>query len=261
MKNTICLTLIAVISLCGVCTASDAFELKPSELLEPLPPVCSYLFVDIDSTGSKFLDMSGSGASSDKISMKKAMLLSFLLPGAGEYYAGAKFKGQIFMGVEAAIWAGFLSHRVYGGWKEDDYKSYAAAHAGVINEGKDEQYYDWLGFYNSREEFNQFGRLFFPERAYLPDTDDYDWQWDSQAHRERYKEIKDDAKRAFRNANFFLGMALVNRIISGIDTYRTVKSAQKKLRSITQFGEYKLKIKSKPWGDNPSLKVELTRKF
>jgi hypothetical protein len=65
---------------------------------------------------------------------------------------------------------------VYGDWKRDDYKAYAAAHAGVDNGGKDEEFYDWIGFYSNRDEFNQLGRLYYPERPFIPDDPAHFWQ-------------------------------------------------------------------------------------
>jgi hypothetical protein len=231
-----------------------------SDLLRPLPILSSDYLASTDNRSPASLDMSEI-KETRKLSLPKAMLLSALLPGAGQYYAGSKFKGQVFMGVEAAIWSGFAAFRVYGNWREDDYKAYAQAHAQVDNEGKDEQFYDWVGFYENRDEFNQFGRLYFPDRAYMPDTRAYYWQWDTEASRVEFKDLKDASKTAFRNSSFMLGMALLNRVISGIDTYRTVKAAGKRVDAFTQFGEYKLKIAPKPLGSDPSITVTLSRKF
>jgi len=251
--------------LCGllICAsaAAEDLELSYSSLLEPMTPVTRELAVISADQDRASLDMSGDLETQKKVSMKKAMLLSMLLPGAGQYYADSKFKGQVFMGVEAAIWAGFAAYRVYGGWKKDDYQDFAAAHAGVDNSGKDDEFYDWVGFYDNREEFNQLGRLYYPDRAYLPDNASYDWQWDSPENRVEFKEMKDASKSAFRNSTFMLGLALINRVVAGIDTYRTVKSAEAKVRSLSQIGDYKFSVSPKLFGDNPRIKVTVSRKF
>lgn len=247
-------------SLVSTSSAED-ISLTYSELLVPVQPVSALALAADDDNRKQFLDMSQNVEAGRKISMKKAMLLSFLFPGAGQYYADSKFKGQVFMGVEASIWVGFIAYRVYGGWKKDDYQDFAAAHAGVNNAGKDDEFYDWLGFYDSREEFNQFGRLYYPDRAYLADNESYYWQWDSEDNRLTFKDMKDDSKRAFRNSTFMIGLAIANRVIAGIDTYRTVKSAQARLRSLTQFGEYHFALSPRLLGDNPQVKLTVTRKF
>ena len=244
-----------------MCCGAENKSPLPSSILKPLPLLTGkYPQLAAAESNQPFMDMTHT-ESQRMISMKKAMLLSILLPGAGEYYAGGKFKGQVFMGVEAAIWSAFAGFRIYGGWKKDDYRSFAAAHAGVDNDGKSDEFYDWVGFYDSRDEFNEIGRLYYPERDYIIDTPAYYWQWDSETNQSRFKDIKDDSKTAFRNSTFMLGLALLNRVISGIDTYRTVKAAGQKVNSMSQFGEYKLKISPRLSGDNPGIKLALSRKF
>ncbi|MCP4566039.1 MAG: hypothetical protein GY841_00505 [FCB group bacterium] len=244
-----------------VCCLAKNTEPGRNSLLNPLPIISGQTAVPATSPEDDRQAGLSRGMTGTRVSMKKAVLLSILLPGAGEYYAGSKFKGQVFMGVEAAIWSGFAALRMYGGWKKDDYKAYAAAQAGVDNSDKDEEFYDWIGFYENRDDFNQIGRLYYPERDYMPDSPANFWQWDSESSRLRYKEMKDDSKTAYRNSTFMLGLAILNRVVSSIDTYRTVKSAGRRVQSITQFGEYRLKVSPRLFGDNPSLKLSLSRKF
>jgi hypothetical protein len=261
MKKIFLSIALVVLIFAGNCLAAD-FSFKSSSVLKPFPPVSNQFLVSGPSdTGKTFLDLSQPESEKSKLSMKKALFLSILIPGAGEYYAGSKFKGQVFLGVEAAIWSSFIAYRVYGGWKEDDYMSLASAYGGVNTSGKDDVFYDMIGFYDNRSEYNQFGRLYHPDRPYFPDTDDFNWQWDSEERRLKYKELKDQAKTAFRNSTFLIGMAIANRVVSAIDTYRTVKSAKKKVRSLTQFGEYHMKIAPKIFGSNPEIKLSFTRKF
>ena len=241
--------------------ASNSPALEPSMILRPKSPLTrDILYAGLNSEEPKFLDLSQAQASAGP-SLSKALLLSILLPGAGEYYAGARFKGQVFMGVEAALWTGFAGYRVYGGWKTDDYEKLASARAGADLSGKDDFFHDMIGFYNNREEYNQLARLYYPDRPYFPDNRSYDWQWDSEASRERYKQLKKDAQTAFRNSTFLVGLALANRIISVVDTYRTVKAARKKISSLTQFGEYHLRISPHLLTHPAGFELTLSRKF
>ena len=256
--------IITILLLClGGAGASlaEGLALPPSTQLV-LPPVSGGIMA-VNQVKPATIDMS---QKSDKhaegtISLKKAMLLSVLLPGAGQYYSGAKTRGEIFMGIEAAVWLGFAAYRVYGGWKKADYQAFAAAHAGVDNTGKSADFYDWIGFYDNRNEFNQLGRLYYPERSYMPDTRSYSWQWDSQANRLQYKNIKDMSKAAFRNSTFMIGLAIANRVIASIDTYRTVKAAQNRLASLSNINGYHVALSPHPFGANPGFSVAVTRKF
>jgi hypothetical protein len=261
MKYKVTTALVLLTLACPIISGYAADTPIPhSRVMPPAPLISSQVMAVSGDKDRGFLDLSQKKGVKE-VSMKKAIILSLLFPGAGEYYADARFKGQVFMGVETAIWAGFLAYRVYGGWKADDYKQFAAAHAGVDNASKDKEFYDMIGFYDNREEYNQFGRLYYPDRPYYNDNSAYYWQWDSDASRLQFKNLKDASKTAFRNSTFLIGLAIANRVIAGIDTYRTVKTAQAKLRSLTQIGEYQFTVNPRPFGDNPRINISVSRKF
>ena len=73
-----------------------------------------------------------------KKSPGKAMLLSFMLPGAGELYAGSKLKAALFFCVEVAAWTGTAVYLAEGRDKEDKYERYANEH------WIKEDYWSWL---------------------------------------------------------------------------------------------------------------------
>lgn len=58
-------------------------------------------------------------------SPKRALLLSGLLPGAGEFYAGSKKRAALFFGLEAAAWGVYLSWTGKGNDLEDDFRAVA----------------------------------------------------------------------------------------------------------------------------------------
>ncbi len=55
----------------------------------------------------------------------KAFLLSAIVPGAGEYYAGAKWRALAFVGVEVFSWAMYLNRKGKGEDLEKEYLKYA----------------------------------------------------------------------------------------------------------------------------------------
>lgn len=153
-------------------------------------------------------------------------LLSFLLPGSGQAYAQSQERSAIFLGVEAAVWAGFFGLRGYGGWLKDDYKIYAAEHAGVTLGGKDDEFFRSLAFYESREEYNRYQLWEDREKAELYGKDYY-WEWESSQARKRYKSIRDRSETAYQRAIYTLGLALLNRVVSSIDAVRQVRNYNK----------------------------------
>lgn len=199
-----------------------------------------------------------------KVSKSKAVFLSLLMPGAGHFYLDEKGRGEVFIGAEIVSWAGVAAFQIYGNWKEDDYKDYAVKHAGIDPDGKGDEFYRNLTFYDSRMDYNTAGRVIDPGDPYYPNTTEYYWDWDSDASRSLYRGMRNDSETAYRNRDFMIGVAIFNRIIAGIDAFRL---ARKKIHNrVEQFGgdlgkDIKLAVKANPFGSNPKVEIKLSRRF
>ncbi len=191
-------------------------------------------------------------------SVTKAAFLSFLLPGAGEIYAGSQTRGKIFLSVEASFWAGFFGFRTYGAWLKRDYKNYAASHAGANLSGKPDQFFDNLAFYDSRDEYNQFALLYHREDAKpYPENDFWNWEWDGPSSKSSYRDLKNRSKTAYRSAVYMVGLSVVNRIVSVIDAMKAVRTYNRK-KSL-EISKVRFDLKLSPFGQNPKMMVYLTR--
>ncbi len=152
----------------------------------------------------------------------KAFIMSLLLPGWGERYCGAVRKSEIFMGAEIALWLGYAGLITWREWREDDYQSFATAHAGIDPDGKTETFYINISNYADIDAYNA-ARL--RERNlydYYKDVDLYYWKWESDVHRRRFDELRLSAARADNKATFVLGAIFANHLISAIDAVWTV---------------------------------------
>jgi hypothetical protein len=153
----------------------------------------------------------------------RAFFMSAVLPGAGEHYAGAGLKSKVFFFSEVGLWSALISFRHLGDWRKDDYQLQAATAAGADVAAKDERYFDVLGFYDSREEYNKVAGAYDHSRVYYPDTKSYFWKWESVDARMKYRDLKNDSKSYYRKANFSLGLILANHLISAADAYWSAK--------------------------------------
>ena len=77
-------------------------------------------------------------------SPKKAFVLSALLPGAGEYYIGAKKRAMLFFGLEALAWGLYVHWNSKGDDLEDKFRRIADEHWDPLD------YIDWRNSGNSR---------------------------------------------------------------------------------------------------------------
>lgn len=183
-------------------------------------------------TGSGYTEMQDQNeANKLRKSPWRAFLMSLILPGAGEQYTGSITKSRIFMTAEVGGWASLVSFKHLGKWREDDYKLQAAREAGADVAGKDERYFDVLGFYTSREEYNKVGGAFDATRPYYPDNEAYFWNWSSKAARERYRDLKNDSKSYYRNADFALGFLIANHFLSAVDAFWSAKRHNRGIES------------------------------
>lgn len=80
----------------------------------------------------------GTGAAPVKKTPGKAMLLSAIIPGAGELYAGSPLKAILFFGLEVGAWTGVAMYQADGKDKEDLFQEYADSH---WNKGR---YWLWM---------------------------------------------------------------------------------------------------------------------
>jgi len=195
----------------------------------------------------------------DKVSVGRAMLYSLVLPGAGQWYAGDKNRAGIFLATEGVAWAAFGYFKSVEAIKKGDYEAYALANAGIDPTGKGDEFYRLISFYDNREEYNTAGRIISPSRPYYPDVAYWDWQWRSDASREDYRTLRNQASEANNRARFSVGALVLNRLIAAVDAWRTAKSVNRQARM--ELGQWKVRMNGTPLGDNPRLKLVFSRRF
>ncbi len=193
-------------------------------------------------------------------SPQKAFLLSLLLPGAGQFYNESKTKAKIFVGSEASLWLGFLALRSVGSWKKSDYKNYAVEHAGINPDGKDDKFYERMTFYDDRDQYNQFTRLFNgPAAPVYPETDYWNWEWDSSNIRAEYRDLRNQSKNAYRRSLYLLGLAGLNRILSAVEAFRGAK----KFNRLKAFEQEQIGLHPgvNLFGSNRKISLTATKSF
>ncbi len=187
----------------------------------------------------------------------KAFLMSLLVPGWGQSYAESKTRSLIYMGTEIGLWLAYGGLVAYSDWREQDYRNYAAAHAGVNNEGKSSSFFIDVGNYNSIYEYNDAKLRQRNLNEYYRDTETFYWQWQSKAHRERFDQLRISSDTAYNRSTMLLGVIMANHLISAIDALITVNKYNDQLASKTNV-RFKL---SNTTTNQAQVMVSLTRQF
>lgn len=161
-----------------------------------------------------------------------AMLLSCAVPGLGEMYVGETTRGGWFMATEAGIWLGYGAFQVQAGMREDDYKEFAEIYADV-DAGSSSDYLSDIGDYirnegdrSYNESVRREARSLFPDdldaqAAYLAANGyfgDDAWDWGSKDIFYEYRDLRRDASQSERNAFYMTGLAVLNRVLSAVDS-------------------------------------------
>ncbi len=157
-----------------------------------------------------------------------ALLLSLVLPGMGELYAGNFNSGKYFTISEGAIWGLYFGVDAYGNWQKDNYMSFAITKGGINPEGKDEDYYADISEFVSIDEFNRRKSL-DREFTELYNAENFYWNWGDQNTLGEYRNMWESSERAYNNLRFVVGAMFVNRIISSINAVRSVNRYNKSL--------------------------------
>jgi hypothetical protein len=165
-----------------------------------------------------------------------SFLLSVILPGAGQLYNGDD-RGYLYLGVEAAAWFARFSYRDAGNKKETEFERYADLHwtlnlyrasSGILGanyttendslivwffDHDQQQYYEEIGKYDKfRAGWDDWAATYDPSnnRALSP----------NRAH---YRDMRQQSNDLLGRARLALAAALVNRVVSGVDAFRTAR--------------------------------------
>ena len=169
------------------------------------------------------------GGTEDK-SMGKALLLSLVVPGAGQHYLGNHARARMMYVAETGVWTAFAYFRVQGGNRKDNYQEMAELFAGVTG-GREDDYYRALAYYVTSDDYNidvmrdarfryPFDREkqleYFEGNAFFGDDA---WEWQSLDYQAEFRRTRTASKESYRRAVLTTGFAVLNRVVSMVDIY------------------------------------------
>ncbi|MCK4548960.1 MAG: hypothetical protein KAU49_02285 [Candidatus Krumholzibacteria bacterium] len=158
--------------------------------------------------------------------------MSFLLPGLGQYRMGRKNRAYLYFTLEGAGWLMLGTSLWQSNSKENAYREYAAAYAGVDGTGYQQTYYENVGRWISSDGpggYNEYVRreardLYYPDQAamdsyYLDNyvTSEMAWRWTSTDAQHNFNTLRGDSKDAERNALYAAFYLFALRVVSSVD--------------------------------------------
>ena len=165
------------------------------------------------------------------------ILLSAVVPGAGELYAGSWVKGAVLMGLEAAFWIGYVQFKNKGNDIEDEYHLYADTHwsetrwlenyddthgsTHSLPGRKTQQYYEMIGkydqFMSGWDDWVAGGPVLTTNRLF-------------------YEGVRDDSNVQFIRASYCVMLSMANRLFSVFDTAFTIRGINRRATANVRMG-------------------------
>lgn len=160
----------------------------------------------------------------------KYVLLSLLVPGAGQWFMGQRTRAKFFLGTEIALWAGYWGVTSYTSVLKKDFMAYAAAYAQVNTVSKPDKYWAAIGTADDIYSYNEKQRVERNLAGTYPENDAYYWQWDASENRYKYNELRIKQHDWERRATFMISGFILNRLISAVDVVRIIRKQNREAR-------------------------------
>ena len=235
--------LILVLLLClssGVCLASEVFNAQP------------FVNFALDSklgnrslANQSVVTMAASQELQPRKSANEAFLYSLVIPGMGQLYTGAK-RGYIYAAAEAGFLATYFILRNSAANTRDDYRDVVRDHVIFIGAGSFEdwdpiedfehatQFETWNHKYDSEATRNRTGKWYWTDLN--PDLkNENHGELEERGLGSKYRleafELREKANDTFERAKFFLGLAILNHVVSAVEARITTKRFNSRLQN------------------------------
>lgn len=185
-----------------------------------------------------------------------SVFLSVLLPGAGHYYTGRMDVGAYFLGAEVSMWLGLFGVNYYGNALRDDSRSYASTHSGLMQNGKDDDFYSNVGNYLNVFSYNN-EKLQRGEYDKLYDINTHFWNWDSADNQSIFDHQRKKSERTYNLRTIFITGMIINRIVSGLSALILTNKINNGAGSLKLSSE----LFSTPGNRLDGIKINLVKSF
>ncbi|MBN1290861.1 MAG: hypothetical protein JXB48_03400 [Candidatus Latescibacteria bacterium] len=171
------------------------------------------------------------GECQQKTDSIRLFLLSFAIPGLGQYHGGSQGYAKLFFATELALWSGYYYNSIMKDASSEDYYSYAALHAGVNPSGFGTSYVNAVGAYNSSFEYNA-SKMQSSANPVLY-TGSKSWDWQSVEDRLRFRNLRERELDYENNIKYCIAGIVLNHFIAGLHASKFSNVDSKHMSALT----------------------------
>lgn len=262
MKTALATIALISVFICQSTTAEPNIDLLMRAELAESDRV-GLTLIEYDNDGDFNIPLVGRAEDMEYKSRTRAALYSLILPGAGQHYIDNVFTSRLFFGVEALSWLSYFGFRKYGAFKDEAARGWAVLRAGANPFNDDNRYWLKMTYYDNRDRntadglgYNQMAAATEREQAILfPTTPEYYWDWDGRDDRQKYRNLRNQSKTAYKRADVIVGVIIANHVISAAEAYFAAGKYNRRL----EFSGIQIYYSFKPDLENPAVAIGLTR--
>jgi hypothetical protein len=152
----------------------------------------------------------------EKSNRKAAILRSIAVPGWGQHYLNKPGSARKHYISEAGLAIAMLVGRSLADSRQKDYRTYAAANADADFAEKPDIYYVRIGAYDNIREYNEVMLRNHQLNAVYELGTGSDWDWNDDATRLEFKEIRKASNRWAKMSAYMIGGMMLNRLVSAV---------------------------------------------
>ena len=183
---------------------------------------------------------------SKEVSWQKAIISSAILPGTGEFYTQNYTKTGIFLSSEMAIIFSYFRFQSERDWAINSYEKFAFSKASLSEGNTNIDYQMMQNFINSNiynDNVIRAARNYY--LIYLNDQEKYQeyldkylipenesWNWQTKKNWKKYKSLRRDKQDYEIYTKFAFAAAIINRIVSVVDTFVLTPKFNRKNRNL-----------------------------
>lgn len=162
----------------------------------------------------------------DKSDPKGAFIRSLIMPGWGHYYADQDqwTRGQIHLGMEAALIASYFGFSLRADNLENQYETLASLKAGVDISGRSRSFQIALGDFDTLQEYNDFQLRSRNWNRLFEQQPENEWNWQNKKDRNNYNNLRSGVDQVRNQLPAILGLMVVNRVVSALSAYNRAKT-------------------------------------
>ena len=159
-------------------------------------------------------------------SPRKALFLSFVVPGLGHQYVDNNdwTRGKIHLGSEIALLAGYFGLNARANRLEGSLGTLARSKAGVSLSNRSREFELAVANFDNLEEYNDFQLRSRRWQNVLPDTPENRWNWETENDRMDFQSTRDRIANSENQLPTLLTLMVANRLFSGINAFTKARN-------------------------------------